>query len=543
MDGSDAGRELVRVNPGGWNMAITNQKLTLSSRVHEHRNVNTDERFNVFSRGLLESLQRHFSADFSVLVKDCRQGTFGTSNPQMLLKIGSTSEASEARVLNFLETCRSEESASKANPHLLTHRLQLSEETSVTFVVGYKSDEKISKEEQQHFSESLDRVHSEVADVFLISQQSLKIAELRDRMEEAEDLLISSNLSITAVDDEVNATNTGIETVFGVRTSSPKMKSLLNQVSKVGGTNLSLFIKGEIGTGKAFIARKIHDHTTDDDSPFEMISCGSLNPNLVEGELFGWKKGAFSGAEEDRPGLFERAHGGTVFLDEVGELPLEIQQKLLRVIQEGVVRPVGSSELVQVNCRLMSSSCRELKEFVEKGDFREDLYYRLAGFQLEVPCLRDRSEDLGMIINEMLNELHLEHGVTKRFSESALIELKSYSWPGNIQQLKNVIQQSYLISEKRMIARKVILSVLNESVADSLVGEKFEVTHEEICIRIPRTEGFNEIISEVERAVILAALRQNRGNKSRVTKQLKIPRQTLYNKIDRFGFTDEDLRG
>ena len=190
----------------------------------------------------------------------------------------------------------------------------------------------------------------------------------------------------------------------------------------------------------------------------------------------------------------------------------------------------------------VSSSCRDLKEFVEKGEFREDLYYRLAGFQLEVPSLRDRKEDLGMIICEIMNELHLEHGVAKRFSESALIELKSYSWPGNIQQLKNVIQQSYLISEKRMIARKIILSVINESIADSLMGEKFEVTQEEICIRIPRTEGFNEIISEVERAVILAALRQNRGNKSRVTKQLKIPRQTLYNKLDRFGFTDEDLR-
>ena len=276
--------------------------------------------------------------------------------------------------------------------------------------------------------------------------------------------------------------------------------------------------------------------------PFIPVDCAALSSTLSGAELFGCEKGAFTGAISRREGLVAAAKGGTFFLDEVGELPLEIQQKLLRVIQEGVVRPVGSAELVQVDCRLMSSSCRDLKEFVEKGEFREDLYYRLAGFQLEVPSLRDRKEDLGMIICEIMNELHLEHGVAKRFSESALIELKSYSWPGNIQQLKNVIQQSYLISEKRMIARKIILSVINESIADSLMGEKFEVTQEEICIRIPRTEGFNEIISEVERAVILAALRQNRGNKSRVTKQLKIPRQTLYNKLDRFGFTDEDLR-
>lgn len=528
-------------------MKMSKQESTISSSIQEYRSVAVDQRFKAFSRGVLESLEKQFSADFSVLAQNCRVPAHQASDVEILLKIGSFTQDLESQILNLARDCDSDDvelisSHNFLNQRLLKHRLQVSVGASLIFVLGFDSDRENFEEEQLRFSKTLDRIHSEVADVFLISQQSLELAELRDRMEQAEELLTSANLDLPQGNVDLEQTQTRLETVFGVKTASSTMKALLDQVSKVGTTGLNLFIKGEVGTGKAFLARKIHDHTATAGSPFEMISCGSLNPNLVEGELFGWKKGAFSGADEDHPGLFERSNGGTVFLDEVGELPLEIQQKLLRVIQEGVVRPVGSAELVQVDCRLMSSSCRDLKEFVEKGEFREDLYYRLAGFQLEVPSLRDRKEDLGMIICEIMNELHLEHGVAKRFSESALIELKSYSWPGNIQQLKNVIQQSYLISEKRMIARKIILSVINESIADSLMGEKFEVTQEEICIRIPRTEGFNEIISEVERAVILAALRQNRGNKSRVTKQLKIPRQTLYNKLDRFGFTDEDLR-
>lgn len=527
-------------------MAAENRMTLISPNVEEYRTVKDDRRFTVFSKGLLESLEDLYSADFAVVMHRGVSDVGMAPGVNVICSSGSIPVDFENQASNLFNLEASHfsggfRSGSFLNDHCLFHRLQVTEQDSLLFILGYQSATLQTDDSRSEFASSLDRIQVEIADLFLVSQQAQKIEALRCQLEQAEEVLESVNMSLNEeLPTPAPVDKTSL--VFGMETASPKMSTVLDQVSRIGLSDLSLLIRGEVGTGKAYLARKIHEHGNDPASPFEMISCGALTPSLVEGELFGWKKGAFSGADEDRPGLFERAHGGTVFLDEVSELPLEIQQKLLRVIQENEVRPIGSSDPVPVKCRLISSSCKDLLELVEQGTFREDLYYRLAGFQFEVPALRERGEDLDRMIQGFLKDLRKEHGFAKKFSESALMELKGFTWPGNIQQLKNVVQQAYLISEKRIIARKVLLSVIQEATADTLLGEKFEVTPEEICIRIPRTEGFNEIISEVERAVILAAMRQNRGNKSRVTKQLRIPRQTLYNKLERFDFTDEDLR-
>lgn len=527
-------------------MAASQWNTLLSPSMEEHISVKADRRFAVFSRGLLESLRGRYSADFAVLIHLGSRNGNGSVTSEVISQNGAVPKDFETEILNLLSRDDNFPSDDfnwviNSAEECISHRFSVTTSDSLIFILGYRSASTDHAESVDSFVDSLNKIQSEVSDVFLISQQAKKIEELRSRLEQTEEVLDSSKLYLFKEVENQESTNRS-EVIFDVKTSSSRMKSVLDQVSKVGKSDLSLLIRGEVGTGKAYLARKVHEHSKEMDSPFEMISCGALTPSLVEGELFGWKKGAFSGADEDRSGLFERANGGTVFLDEVSELPPEIQQKLLRVIQENEVRPIGSSDPVRVKCRIISSSCKDLVELVDQGKFREDLYYRLSGFQFEVPPLRERGEDLDLLVSGFLRDLREEHGLTKKFSESAAMELRGFAWPGNIQQLKNVIQQAYLISDKRIIARKVVLSVIQESTADALLGQKFEVTPEEICIRIPRTEGFNEIIFEVERAVILAAMQQSRGNKSRVTKQLKIPRQTLYNKLERFDFTDEDVK-
>ena len=327
-----------------------------------------------------------------------------------------------------------------------------------------------------------------------------------------------------------------------VSTVVPGMIEVLKQVERLRDTDLNVLIHGETGTGKELLARAFHDDTARSSNHFEVISCASLAPSLIEGERFGWRKGAFSGADEDRIGIFERASGGTVLLDEVGDMPLEIQQKLLRVLQEGVLRPVGGSELVTVDVRVIASTGYDLQELVRQGKFREDFYYRLAGFILEVPPLRDRAADIPLLLKQIISELDGAAEYSKRFSDSAINELIVCPWPGNIQQLKNVVQQAVLTCNNRVVPRKLIQQYLAGSTSEQLQGDKVQSTQDEVVLRIPASEGFNDIISEVERLVILTALRRNRGNKSRVTKQLKIPRQTLYNKIDRYCIDESEYK-
>lgn len=228
---------------------------------------------------------------------------------------------------------------------------------------------------------------------------------------------------------------------------SPAIKQILTQIEHVAPTESSVLIQGESGTGKELIARSIHQNSRRHDRPLVKVNCGAISPSLVESELFGHEKGAFTGAMQKRIGRFELADGGTIFLDEIGELPLEIQVKLLRVLQEGEFERVGSSDTLKVDVRIIAATNRDLMGMVEQDEFRSDLYYRLSVFPILAPSLRQRKEDIPLLVDHILSDLSLRLG--KHFShlpDKTLSQLNHYHWPGNIRELQNVLERAAIIS-------------------------------------------------------------------------------------------------
>jgi len=226
----------------------------------------------------------------------------------------------------------------------------------------------------------------------------------------------------------------------------PALSQILTQIEHVAPTDSSVLIQGESGTGKELIARSIHSASRRRERPLVKVNCGAISPSLVESELFGHEKGAFTGAMNQRIGRFELADGGTLFLDEVGELPLDIQVKLLRVIQEGEFERLGSNETLKVDVRLIAATNRNMHHMAETGEFRSDLYYRLSVFPINVPSLRQRKEDIPMLVDHILKKLN--HRLGKQFlqvSTSSLEQLMQYEWPGNIRELQNVLERAAIV--------------------------------------------------------------------------------------------------
>lgn len=228
---------------------------------------------------------------------------------------------------------------------------------------------------------------------------------------------------------------------------SPALLQILTQIEHVAPTNASVLIQGESGTGKELIARAIHDASPRRDSPLVKLNCGAITPSLVESELFGHEKGAFTGALQTRQGRFELAHGGTLFLDEVGELPADIQVKLLRVLQEGEFERVGSSKTLSVDVRIIAATNRDIQGMVDQGDFRGDLFYRLSVFPLQLPNLRQRNEDIPLLAEYILGRLNQTLG--KKFTHicpESLQRLSQYHWPGNIRELQNILERAAIVA-------------------------------------------------------------------------------------------------
>jgi DNA-binding NtrC family response regulator len=310
----------------------------------------------------------------------------------------------------------------------------------------------------------------------------------------------------------------------GILGRSRAMQALFQKVNRIATSTVPVLITGETGSGKELIARAVHDASGR--QPFVPINCGAIPAGLVESELFGHVRGAFTGADRDHAGLFEAANGGTLFLDEIAELPISLQAKLLRVLQSGEVRRVGDVESRHVTVRLIAATHQDLRAAVEGGAFREDLLYRINVLHLSVPPLRERTSDIPLLAEQFLAQIASREGQPPRqLSPAALAHLVAYPWPGNVRQLLNVLEQAAILAEDTLLEVRDLPAFLRDGTTNPILG------------RI----GTEITLEELEREHILGVLGRVGGNRSRAAKLLGLPRRTLYRRLEQYGLGgDED---
>ncbi len=354
--------------------------------------------------------------------------------------------------------------------------------------------------------------------LLLAAQASLAIdnATLVQRLRVAEERARGENVYLKRKQEKIKFDN-----IIG---DSPAMKAVLNQLEKVIDTRATVCIEGETGTGKELIAAGVHHQSQRADKMFVAQNCAALPENLLESELFGHKRGAFTSADSDKKGLFEIADGGTLFLDEMGEMPMTLQAKLLRVLQEGTIRAVGATSEKQVDVRIICATNRDLAAEVEKGRFRQDLYYRLMVFPIKLPPLRERREDIPTLAAHFLKRYAEEYRMElPGFTQDALDALSSYNWPGNIRELENEIQRLVIQAEP---GHWIEITDLSPRL------RKIEGTVTRIA---PKQGTLKEMMEQVERWLITEALRDHGGNKTKTAVTLGITREGLHKKLAKFG--------
>lgn len=307
-----------------------------------------------------------------------------------------------------------------------------------------------------------------------------------------------------------------------VRGKSVVMQRLYSHLNLVAPTKMSVLILGESGTGKEYIARMIHENSNRKSSPFIAVDCGSLSMELAPSELFGHKKGSFTSAVADKVGVFVAANGGTVFLDEIGNLSYEVQKQLLRALQEQVVRPVGSSSDIKVDVRIIAATNENLEKAIEEGRFRQDLYHRINEFTVNVPPLRERLEDIEEFCYHFIKQANAELDKNvDMISQEALSVLRQQNWYGNLRELRNVIRRSVLFSYDNILRK--------ENLPDFPREQK---NNKQSDVIIDNTISYQKLsLKSDEKEQIIAALNQSGGNKTLAAKLLKIDRKTLYNKM------------
>jgi len=303
--------------------------------------------------------------------------------------------------------------------------------------------------------------------------------------------------------------------------ASPPMRKVYDRIARVAPSDATVLVTGESGTGKEVVARTLHELSPRRGRPFCPVNCGAMASELLESELFGHEKGAFTGADRRHRGWFERADGGTLFLDEITEMPPDSQVKLLRVLETGKVTRVGGEAPIDVDTRVVAASNRNVEEAVESGDLREDLYYRLKVFQIWVPPLRDRGGDIELLAHFFLEARNRATQDGKRFAPDALERLAGYDWPGNVRELKNAIRSAFIL-------------------ADDEIG--IDALPPEVAGATPRSTGAGSMLrvrvgsslADVERRLILATLDHFDGNKTRAAEALGIAKKTLYNRLHEY---------
>jgi len=308
----------------------------------------------------------------------------------------------------------------------------------------------------------------------------------------------------------------------GIRGVSPAMQGVFEVVRRVAPTNISVLIEGPSGTGKELLARAIHVNSLRRDKPFKPVNCAGLTETLLESELFGHVKGAFTGANTDRKGLFEIADKGTLFLDEIGDMPMTMQAKLLRVIEDGIVVPVGSSKATVVDVRIISATNRSLTKLIERKEFREDLYFRIRGVNIVLPPLRERTEDLPILAEHFLREAIQETGSeVTGFTNTAMSMLTGYEWPGNIRQLRNAIRTMVVMCDRE----KIDVQDLPPEIAQRRQLPGASAAPASLA-------GVS--LNELEKKAIVDTLARTQGNREQAAKILGIGERTLYRKIKEY---------
>jgi DNA-binding NtrC family response regulator len=323
----------------------------------------------------------------------------------------------------------------------------------------------------------------------------------------------------------------GLGSIIG---RSAEMEKLYRILSKVAQSTHPLLVLGESGTGKELVARTVHAFGPNAQKPFLPVDCGSLVPTLIESELFGYVKGAFTGANRSKDGLLVSAEGGTVFLDEIGELSLDLQAKLLRALQEKEVRPVGATHRIPIKARIIAATNRDLADMVEKGTFRKDLFYRLNVVNLRLPALRDRREDIPLLAAHFLTRISREHSTKYTLSDEALRTMMRHDWPGNVRELENAVERACALSSGPVLHLGDLPTQLQQ---EGLAAHRAATVASE-------TEGTDNgtqrvtPLADLERQAILGAIRALNGDKLQAAKLLGIGKTTLYRKLKEYGITD-----
>lgn len=306
---------------------------------------------------------------------------------------------------------------------------------------------------------------------------------------------------------------------------SPAMQKVFSLIEKVAPSKASVVITGESGTGKEMVARAVHNLSPRREKPFVAINCSAIPATLMESEIFGHEKGAFTGADQRRLGCFELADGGTIFLDEVGELPVELQSKFLRVLEEEKLRRLGGKSELSVDVRVICATNRDLKQQIDLGHFREDLYFRLNVFHLHLPPLKDRAEDVSILAQHFVEKFAAEAGKKIEGVEGEALEaLGGYSWPGNIRELRNAMERAVILCDGELIG--------STELPVEIAGAPSEGMIVKLAMGMP--------LREVEKEYILRSLRRNGGNKARTADALGISEKTLYNKLNRYAADARD---
>jgi DNA-binding NtrC family response regulator len=325
-------------------------------------------------------------------------------------------------------------------------------------------------------------------------------------------------------------TRYGLDEIVGI---CPAMREVFRIVSRVAGNDATVLILGESGTGKELVARGIQRKSPRHHGPFVPVNCSAIPSTLVEAEFFGYEKGAFTDAKDTHPGKFEQAHKGTLFLDEVGDLPLEAQAKLLRVLQDREVTRLGARKAVKVDVRVLAATNRDLETAVRKGQFREDLYWRLNVLSLRLPALRERPEDLPLLIDSLVERLNKELGTSVTgVSADARRLLLAHDWPGNVRELENTLRRAMVLCDTAVVGpRDLPARVRGVAEAGPGIGDKLTLT-----------EAARRAVERVERGLIQASLAEHRGNRTATAETLGINRKTLFNKMRTYELTtDEDI--